>query len=90
MSRKFLTPVQLPVGTNNPTVGHLGALFYRTDLAQLMIFDGTLWTAVGPTAAAVIEVDGGTESGFINVLDGGFASTSTFDAVLDGGNESSF
>jgi hypothetical protein len=89
MSRQFLTPVQLPAGTANPSVGGLGALFFRTDLGQLVIHDGSDWLPVGP-GSTTSSVDGGTPVGYVDVLDGGTASTITFSAVYDGGNASSF
>jgi hypothetical protein len=88
MSRQFLTPVQLPAGTANPSVGGLGALFFRTDLGQLVIYNGSSWLPVGPSTTST--VDGGTPTGYADVLDGGTASTTTFSAVYDGGNASSF
>ncbi len=90
MSRQFLTPVQLPAGTANPSVGGLGALFFRTDLGQLVIHDGSDWVPVGPLSTNASSVDGGNPGGFADVLDGGLASTTTFSAVYDGGNASSF
>jgi len=89
MSRQFLTPVQLPAGTANPSVGGLGALFFRTDLGQLVIYNGSSWLSVGPTTSTS-TVDGGTPVGYVDVLDGGAPSTITFSAVYDGGNASSF
>jgi hypothetical protein len=72
MSRQFLTPVQLPAGTANPSVGGLGALFFRTDLGQLVIYNGSSWLPVGPSTTST--VDGGTPTGSA-VYDGGNASS---------------
>ena len=87
MSRQFLTPVQLPAGTANPSVGGLGALFFNTTLGSLVVYDGTEWRPLGASGE---DVDGGTPVGYVDVLDGGTASTITFSAVYDGGNASSF
>lgn len=43
MSKKFLTPVGLPTGVSNPSVGRTGDLFYRTDESAVYIYNGTIW-----------------------------------------------
>lgn len=45
MSRRFLTPVNLPGGTSFPPAGTVGDLFYRTDLQSLYAYNGTTWEA---------------------------------------------
>lgn len=43
MSKKFLTPVGLPTGVTNPSVGRTGDLFYRTDESAVYIYNGIAW-----------------------------------------------
>ena len=89
MARQFLTPVQLPTGSASPASGALGALFYRSDLSQVVFYNGTEWVALS-TGTTADPVDGGSSSGYLVVADGGSSSTTEFEAVLDGGNGSSF
>lgn len=49
MSRKFLTPPNLPHGTTLPTGGSTGDLFYKTDEEVIYTYSGSAWvTAAGP------------------------------------------
>ena len=89
MAKQFLTPVQLPAGSASPASGALGSLFYRSDLSQIVFYNGTEWVALS-TGTTSEPVDGGSSSGYLSVVDGGSASTTEFEAVLDGGNASSF
>lgn len=89
MSRKFLTPIQLPAGSASPASGVLGSLFYRSDLGQIVFYNGTEWVSLS-TGTTVAPVDGGSSSGYLDIADGGLATTTEFEAVLDGGNGSSF
>ena len=43
MSRKFLTPVNLPKGNTLPSVGSAGDLFYKLDEQALYAYNGTSW-----------------------------------------------
>lgn len=43
MSKKFLTPIGLPTGVTNPSVGRTGDLFFRTDESKVYIYTGTIW-----------------------------------------------
>lgn len=53
MSRKFLTPPNLPHGTTLPTGGSTGDLFYKTDEEVIYTYSGSAWVVsagpVGPT-----------------------------------------
>jgi hypothetical protein len=89
LARQFLTPVQLPTGSASPASGVLGSLFYRSDLGQVVFYNGTEWVSLS-TGAPADPVDGGSSSGYLSVADGGSSSTTEFEAVLDGGNGSSF
>jgi hypothetical protein len=99
MARKFLTPVNLPTGSANPTIGSLGDLFYRTDLKTVVSYDGTQWISPGITSEDVLNIliefgilngDGGSVS---SGIDGGSPSTTEFSlsaytANVDGGSPS--
>ena len=43
MSRRFLTPPQLPSGASLPSVGAAGALFFKSDESKIYVHDGTTW-----------------------------------------------
>jgi len=45
LSRKFLTPVNLPHGSTLPAVGSTGDLFFLTSDAKIYTFDGSNWVA---------------------------------------------
>jgi hypothetical protein len=83
LSKKFLTPVGLPSGSENPSVGTIGALFYRSDLSLLHIYTGTSWVPVG-SGSDTSAIDGGIV-GEGSFLIGGQASTSVFSRTADGG-----
>lgn len=43
MSKRFLTPVNLPSGANLPLVGRTGDLFFRTTDSSLYVYTGLAW-----------------------------------------------
>ena len=43
MSRKFLTPVNLPKGNTLPSAGSAGDLFYKLDEQSIYAHNGTAW-----------------------------------------------
>lgn len=43
MSRRFLTPPQLPSGSSLPSAGAAGALFFKSDESKIYVHDGTTW-----------------------------------------------
>lgn len=45
MSRKFLTPVNLPSGANLPSVGSIGDLFFKTTDQKVYTYTNAGWTA---------------------------------------------
>jgi hypothetical protein len=77
MSRKFLTPVNLPHGSSLPSTGTEGDLFYKTDDDKVYSYNGTAWVAVSG-GEAYANIDGGTSSsvyGGVPEVDGGNASS---------------
>ncbi len=98
MAKKFLTPVGLPSGTSNPATGSSGDLFFRTDLSQIVVYDGSAWvSAAGVDAEAVVDILAefglvGGDSGapatttYISNVDGGTPSTQTFTVDYSGGD----
>ena len=57
MSRRFLTPVNLPKGTTLPSVGSAGDLFYKSDEQKIYAHNGTTWViAQGSAGSSVFEV----------------------------------
>lgn len=46
MSRRFLTPVNLPHGATLPAAGSAGDLFYKTTDNKVYTHNGTAWTAI--------------------------------------------
>jgi len=97
MSKRFLTPVNLPGGTSFPSVGTVGDLFYRTDLQSLYAYNGTEWAAGDAVAelAGLTDVEltdlannqvliyNSTQSKWVNV-DTDVLTGTNYD-VLDGG-----
>lgn len=55
MSRRFLTPVNLPKGSTLPSVGNTGDLFFKTDEQKIYAYSGTAWLS-GQAAAAISEL----------------------------------
>lgn len=53
MSRKFLTPVNLPSGTDLPLSGRAGDLFYKLDDELIYAHNGTAW--VPPTTDVALS-----------------------------------
>ena len=45
MSRRFLTPVNLPNGNTLPSVGHAGDLFYKSNEQKIYAHNGTSWVS---------------------------------------------
>ncbi len=45
MSKKFLTPVNLPSGNNLPSVGSIGDLFFKTTDQKVYTYTNAGWTA---------------------------------------------
>jgi len=56
MSKRFLTPPNLPSGSSLPSSGAVGDLFFKTDTNEIYAYDGTQWVVAegptGPTGAA--------------------------------------
>lgn len=78
MSRKFLTPPQLPSGATLPALGAEGDLFFKSDELKIFVHNGTEW----------VLAQGGGDGGNI---DGGKADTNYGGiAPVEGGNASSF
>lgn len=50
MAKQFLSPIGLPSGASDPQSGAAGQLFYRSDLGNVRVHDGSSWVDfVGPT-----------------------------------------
>ena len=45
MSKRFLTPVNLPSGANLPLAGSIGDLFFRTSNQSLYVYTSTGWVS---------------------------------------------
>lgn len=63
MSRRFLTPVNLPKGTTLPSVGSAGDLFYMLDEKKIYAHDGTSWVS----NQAVSQISGLTDVELTNL-----------------------
>jgi hypothetical protein len=88
MSKRFLTPVNLPSGSSLPLVGSIGVLLYNSALSKWV----NLSLADILSELGAITGEGGsynTEQ-FAATIDGGSPDTTLFVSVFDGGNESSF
>lgn len=57
MSRRFLTPPQLPSGASLPSSGAAGDLFFKSDEAKIYVHDGTNWV--------IAQGSGGSGSGVV-------------------------
>lgn len=57
MSKKFLTPVNLPKGNILPSVGSAGDLFYKLDEQSIYAYNGSNWV----TGGAVSNISGLTD-----------------------------
>ena len=98
MAKQFLSPVGLPSGVSNPATGSSGDLFYRSDLGQIVVHDGTTWvSAAGVDSETVVGLlaefgliggDSGTPSTttYISQVDGGTPSTQDFTVGYSGGD----
>jgi hypothetical protein len=51
LSKKFLTPVNLPSGANLPSVGSIGDLFFKTTDQKVYTYTNTGWTASGGSSS---------------------------------------
>ena len=101
MSRRFLTPVNLPGGTSFPSVATIGDLFYRTDLQSIYAYNGTSWESGDAVTniASLTDVEltdlannqvliyNSTQSKWVNV-DTDVLTGTNYD-VLDGGGAGS-
>ena len=57
MSRRFLTPVNLPKGNTLPLAGSAGDLFYKLDEQKIYVHNGTTWViAQGSASGSTFEV----------------------------------
>lgn len=98
MAKQFLSPIGLPSGTSNPATGASGDLFYRSDLGQIVVYDGEAWVSTGGIDAegvvGILAEFGlvGGESGtpntttYISQVDGGTPSTQDFTVGYSGGD----
>ena len=78
MSKRFLTPINLPSGASLPSTGTLGDLFFKSDAKQLYTYDGTQWV--------VVEGGGGGGTGNVTVSDTPPLSASQGDLWIDSDN----
>jgi hypothetical protein len=63
LSRKFLTPVNLPNGNTLPSVGSAGDLFYKLDEQKIYAHNGTSWVS----GQAVSQISGLTDVELTNL-----------------------
>lgn len=85
MAKRFLTPIGLPSGTANPNPGAAGELFYRSDLAQIIVYDGAAWLpAAGEGVDTSGVVDLLVEFGILGA-GSGTPETTTYVSQVDGG-----
>jgi hypothetical protein len=83
VARQFLSPVGLPSGNTNPATGTSGDLFFRSDLAQIFVHDGTSWvSAAGVNSETVVTIL--AEFGLVGG-DSGAPNTVTYISQVDGG-----
>lgn len=60
MSKRFLTPPNLPSGSSLPAAGIAGDLFFKSDEAKIYVHDGTEWVIAqgsGGTGGGVVVSD---------------------------------
>ena len=103
MAKRFLTPIGLPSGIASPDSGAAGDLFYRSDLGQIVVYDGTSWL---PAAGDGVDQNGvvdllvefgilGAGSGtpettvYVSQVDGGTPETEVFTLDYSGGEPTS-
>lgn len=72
MSRRFLTPVNLPKGNSLPLSGIAGDLFYKLDELKIYVHNGTQWVIAqgsgsGGGASALSEL---TDTTITSPIDG--------------------
>jgi hypothetical protein len=58
LSRKFLTPVNLPSGANLPSVGSIGDLFFKTTDQRVYTYTNTGW--ISSSAGSLSELTDAT------------------------------
>jgi hypothetical protein len=56
LSRRFLTPVNLPHGSSLPASGLSGDLFFNTSDGKVYVHDGTSWGASGGSGGSIAEL----------------------------------
>jgi hypothetical protein len=56
LSKKFLTPVNLPSGANLPSVGSIGDLFFKTTDQKVYTYTNTGWTDSSGGASSLSEL----------------------------------
>jgi hypothetical protein len=101
MSKKFLTPVNLPKGNTLPSAGSAGDLFYKTDESKIYAHNGVSWLT-GSSVSAIsglsdveltnlannqVLIYNSTASKWVNV-DTNVLTGTNYD-VLDGGTAGS-
>jgi hypothetical protein len=84
MAKKFLTPINLPSGTVNPSYATTEDLFYRTDLSAIVSYDGTQWVPLIPGTSTEDVVEILAEFGLVGG-DSGEANTIFYVSTVDGG-----
>ena len=57
MSKKFLTPVNLPSGDNLPSVGSIGDLFFKTTDQKVYTYTTSGWTAPNDGASSLSQLE---------------------------------
>lgn len=76
MSKRFLTPPNLPSGTPVPAVGTIGDLFYETVEQKIFVHDGTTWVIAqgsgggGVTVSETAPVEPNEGDGWFNPTTG--------------------
>jgi hypothetical protein len=93
LSRKFLTPVNLPHGSTLPAVGSTGDLFFKTTDKKVYTYDGTSWVAASGSSsgslASLSDVQENTLTGgdvlLYNQNTGSWVNTSLISILADFG-----
>ena len=71
MSRRFLTPVNLPSGATLPLAGSIGDLFFRTTDQSLYVYTSSGWTTqTGGGGGGSSTISGLTDVQLNNLSDG--------------------
>jgi hypothetical protein len=87
MAKKFLTPINLPSGIENPSSATAGDLFYRTDLSAIVSYNGTTWVPLTPGTSQEDVLEILAEFGLVGG-DSGDANTVFYVSTVDGGTPS--